>query len=237
MQTATWSRSRWVQVWGALAVLTCLLLATCAGLALGRTQSCARISNCSTRVVAPPPPQSTLGTAPSTGHFAVAVRTPPTSTLTTGRQPGTLIAKPQPAVHLRCAGYQLKDPTPLVFMLQTATPVNITYEITDRLTNTTADAVHFCLAATASFRTLSHRPAATTKLPDGTSGHIGLLPNCPKPLPPAGATTAPCVASVSTVPDSRSTTKVDVIMKVRVPTRTKGTTQATTASADPWGGG
>lgn len=221
--------ARTVRAAAALTVSTALLLAATGGLALGRTKACARISNCTTRAVATPPPQSTLGgPAPSTGSFLVAVATPPTSTATTGRMAGTLIAAPQPRVHITCPGYRLRDPTPLVFELNTATPVTITYEITERLTNTTVGGVRFCLAASAPFRTASGRPARAAKLPDGTNGHIGLLPGCPKPLPPAGVASAPCVESVSSVPDANSTTQVDVILKVRVPTRTKG---------DPWGAG
>jgi len=233
MQTATRPRSSRVRASAALTALTCLVLAGGAGLASARTRSCARISNCATHVVVTPPPEAVLGGTPSSvGSFGVVVKLAPTSTLATRGQPGRLIATAAPSAQVTCPGYQLKDPVPLVFQLKTVTPVHITYEITDRLTNTTIDAVHFCLAASFPFKTMSGRPARAAKLPDGTRGHIGLLPDCPKPLPPAGAATAPCVESVSSVPDSHSTTNIDVLLRVRVPTQTKGG-----QSADPWGGG
>lgn len=221
-------RSRTARTSAVVALLACLTLATTAGLALARTKSCAKInSNCATTVKAIPPPKSTIGAPPPpVGQVAISVKTAPTSALADRRQPGRLIAAPQPGQRIACLGYQPKDPTPVTFQLKTATPVNIVYAITDRITNTTADGVHFCLAANFGFRTASGRPARAAKLPDGTPGHIGLLPPCPKPLPPPGATRAPCVESITTVPDENSVTKVDVLVKARVPTRTKG---------DPWG--
>lgn len=235
MQRSRGPRSRTAPALTAMTALTCLLLAATADLAFGRTKACSQIRKCATRAVASPPPQTTLGPpSSSTGRFTVAVATAPTASATVGTQRGTLIAKPQPATSIDCPGYRLKDPTPLLFQLRTATPVRITYEITDRLTNARIDEVHFCLAQTAGFKTASGSPARRAKLPDGTLGHIGLLPSCPKPLPPAGVASAPCVESVSSVPDSHSTTHVDVILKVRVPTRTKG---GASINGDPWGGG
>lgn len=236
--------SRTARAAAALTALMCLVLATTAGLALARSKSCTKISNCATRVTAVPPPQATLGgPPPATGHFAVAVKTPPTTTATVGQQQGTLIAKPVPTEPIKCPGYQFIDPTPLNFQLKTAAPVKITYEITDRLTNTTPRQVHFCLAASFDFRTLSGHRAPAAKLPDGTRGHIGLLPNCRRPLPPAGAATAPCVESTATIPDSTSKTHVDVILKARVPVVTAGSassqtgqTNPTGPTGDPWGG-
>ncbi|MBV9949170.1 MAG: hypothetical protein JOZ69_20140, partial [Myxococcales bacterium] len=70
------------------------------------------------------------------------------------------------------------------------------------------------------FKTLSGAPAAPTHLPDGTSGHIGLLPGCAK-VPD----TAPCLVSATPTPDPNSTTGIDVLARVRVPATTK---------ADPW---
>jgi hypothetical protein len=212
----------------AVALLSCLALVSTGGLALARTKSCAKIStNCATTVMAVPPPRSTLGPPAPVSHLLVSVKTAPTSALTARRQSGQLIAAPQPRQRIACRGYQLRDPTPVMFQLKTVTPVNIVYAITDRITNTTAPGVHFCLAADFAFKTLSGRPAPAAKLPDGTMGHVGLLPLCPRPLPPPGATAAPCVQGITTVNDANSKTGVDVIVRVRVPTRTKG---------DPWGG-
>jgi hypothetical protein len=211
----------------AVALSTCLALAWNAGFAMARIRSCAQISGCATTVRALPPPESTLGAPPPpVGQIAIAVNTAPTSTLTERRQAGKLIAVQQPRQRISCAGYRPRDPTPVSFQLKTATPVNIVYAITDRITNTTPAGVRFCLAANFAFRTASGRQAPAARLPDGTRGHVGLLPPCARPLPPPGAATAPCVESISTVPDANSATKVDVVVKARVPTRTKG---------DPWG--
>jgi hypothetical protein len=42
------------------------------------------------------------------------------------------------------------------------------------------------------------------------------------------------VEQITTIKDANSTTGVDVILKVRVPTRTKG---GASVAGDPWGGG
>jgi hypothetical protein len=164
----------------------------------------------------------------------VAVATPPTATLRTRHQPGRLLANSERGRRIRCGGYRPKAPTTFEFQLLTATPASITYVITDKITNITAQGVHFCLAASFAFRTLAGARAPAARLPDGTRGHVGLLPPCPTPLPPAGVATAPCIERVTTVKDANSTTGVDVILKVRVPTRTKG---GGSAAGDPWGAG
>lgn len=228
MRMATRRGTRGVRITTALTALTCMVFAASAGLALGRTKSCAQISNCATAVAVIPPPTATLGGKPApASQYGVSVRTAPAQALGTRRQSGRLVAAARFGRHIRCPGYKLKAPNTVQFQLLTATPVNIVYAITDRITNTTAQGIHFCLAANFAFKTLSGSPARAAKLPDGTSGHIGLLPLCRRPLPPPGATTAPCVQQITTVKDTQSSTGVDVIMRVRVPTRTKG---------DPWGG-
>jgi hypothetical protein len=215
----------------ALAGLTVLLLVATAGLALAaaRTKSCAQISNCATVVSFSPPPTATLGgpVTPSS-RFGVSVTTPPTSALGNTSQSGKLVANALSGRRIRCKGYQLRAPATFVFKLLTATPVHITYEITDKITDTTAQGIQFCLAANFAFKTAAGTRAPATRLPDGTRGHVGLLPMCTRPLPPAGVATAPCLEQITTIKDSSSSTGVDVILKVRVPTRTKG---------DPWGGG
>ena len=113
-----------------------------------------------------------------------------------------------------------------MFKLLTATPRRITYVIVDRITNTTANGIQFCMAANFAFKTASGAPAAATVVPDGTHGHIGLLPRCAHPTLPPGLSGRPCVASISSVKDKNSSTGVDVILRVRVPTQTSG---------DPWG--
>ena len=168
---------------------------------------------------APPP-------APSS-RFGITVATAPTATLGTQSQSGQLIANVDLGRGIRCRGYKPRDSTIFVFKLLTATPTRITYAIVDRITNTTAKGIRFCLAATFPFRTASGAPAPSTILPDGTQGHVGLLPRCAHPALPVGLTGRPCVARITTVKDKNSTTGVDVILRVRVPTLTAG---------DPWGG-
>ena len=117
---------------------------------------------------------------------AKAVTTPPTLTLTTGSQPGKLVTNALLGRRIRCNGYVPRAPATFAFKLLTATPVSITYDITDTITNTTAQGIGFCLAANFRFKTASGTPAPATRLPDGTRGHVGLLPMCNLPLPPAG---------------------------------------------------
>jgi hypothetical protein len=228
MGTATRRGARAIRITVALGALTCLVLATSAGPALGRTKSCTQISTCATVVTAIPPPTATLRGMPApASRYGVAVKTAPTQTLATRRQPGKLVAATEFGRHITCPGYKVRAPNTIQFQLLTRTPANITYAITDRITNTTAQGIRFCLAANFAFKTLSGRQARPARMPDGTRGHVGLLPPCPRPLAPAGATTAPCVEQTTTVKDAQSSTGVDVIVRVRVPTRTKG---------DPWGG-
>jgi hypothetical protein len=105
--------------------------------------------------------------------------------------------------------------------------MKITYEIVDRITNTNANGIQFCLAANFAFKTASGDPAPAAQMPDGTMGHLGLLPHCLHPTLPAGVATAPCIEHIGTVQDSSSNTGVDVVLRVRVPAQTGG---------DPWGG-
>jgi hypothetical protein len=120
------------------------------------------------------------------------------------------------------------------------TKLYITYEITQRITNTRPRGIHYCLGADFGFKTLSGRPAPARRLPDGTRGHVGLLPPCPTPLPPPGLTKAPCLEPVTTVKDSSSRTGVDVILKARIPTLVSAATvrgARDSVASDPWGGG
>jgi hypothetical protein len=220
-----------VRASAALTASTVLVLTATAGLALAaaHTKSCPQISNCATVVSSTPPPTATLGGAiPPASRFGVSVRTPPTSTATGGSQSGKLVTNALFGRRIRCNGYQLRAPATFAFKLLTSTPAHITYEITDKLTNTTAQGIQFCLAANFAFKTASGAAAPAHRLPDGTQGHIGLLPRCPRPLPPAGVASSPCVEQITTTKDSSSSTGVDVTLRVRVPTTTKG---------DPWGAG
>jgi hypothetical protein len=181
-------------------------------------------------VSSPVPIESAPGApAPITSQFGIAVKTAPTATLLKRNQPGMLVDKIDAGRQVTCPGYTKRDKVTFSFQLLTATPVKISYLITDRITNTTANGVEFCLAASFRFKTLSGQPAAPTVLPDGTRGHVGLLPMCVNPNLPPGAATAPCVQSITTVSDASSSTGVDVVVTARVPVVTKG-------GGDPWGG-
>jgi len=226
MRPARRSGSRAVRAAATLTASAIALFGATAGFAVAavHTKSCTHIDRCATTVSPPaPPPTAIHGQAPpSAAHFGLAVNTPPTSTVKTSQQSGNLITNPQLGRNITCGGYHLKAASTLEFMLQTAAPTDITYEVTETITNTSAQGLHFCLAANFAFRTLSGHPAPSHHLPDGTLGHVGLLPMCPRPLPPAGVASAPCVEEIKTVSDA------DVMIKARIPARTKG---------DPWGAG
>jgi hypothetical protein len=194
------------------------------------TKSCAHIDRCATTVSPPAPPPTAIHGQPATptSRYELTVRTPPFASPTTSQQKGNLITNAQLGRKISCRGYHLRAPSTFQFMLQTATPADITYDITEKITNTTSQGIHFCLAANFAFRTMSGGQARSAVLPDKTRGHVGLLPRCRRPLPPPGAAPAPCIAEITTTKDSASSTGVDVTIRVRVPTRTKG---------DPWGGG
>jgi len=244
----------------ALAALTmsaCLVVLAAAPLAQaslpGGSKTCVHINGCSASVNSPPL-AATGGPAAPASRTAVAVATAPRSTAQARHTSGTLITNADGARRIRCGGYRFKGPTTLQFQLQ-ATPsasstspatgvfrvkLYITYEITERITNTTADGIQFCLGADFAFKTLSGRMAPARRLPDGTRGHVGLLPPCPTPLPPPGVTKRPCAEPVTTVKNANSTTGVDVILKARVPTLVAVATvrgSGDSGSGDPWGGG
>jgi len=212
------------------AAIACLATAAGAGPALGavRTRTCSSIASCSTSLASPLRVTSTLGGGPPTSsRVDVAVKPAPTATVGARNQSGKLVEKVDVGRGITCRGYANRDPSTFEFQLLTATPLRITYVIVDRIKNTTANGIGFCLATTSAFRTASGRSAAPTRLPDGTRGHVGLLPMCPNPASAPGAAPVPCIALVRTVTDPRSSTGVDVILRVRVPTQTTG---------DPWGG-
>lgn len=202
----------------------CLVLAIAPG-ALGAIQkkACKRIHGCTIKPV-PPVGLPFTGPPQPMSQYAVTVTTAPTSTAGTGAKPGTLVTNQLFGQPITCKGYTQRSATTLAFKLLTKTPLNINYIVTDTVRNTTAQGIQFCLAAPFAFRTRSGQPAAKTRLPDGTPGFVGLLPLCVNT--PA---TAPCVFPPGTIPDATgSSTGVDVVLKARVPTRTKG--------GDPWAG-
>ena len=196
------------------------------------SKTCVQINGCNAIVSTPPrvtapSPGALAPPPPPSSRFGITVAAAPTATAGTQSQSGQLIGKVDSGRGISCRGYRTRDATTFVFKLLTATPLTITYGIVDRITNTTAHGIQFCLAANFAFKTASGRPAATTVLPDGTRGHVGLLPRCVNPTLPPGVSGRPCVARITSVKNKNSTTGVDVILRVRVPTETNG---------DPWGG-
>lgn len=150
------------------------------------TKTCVHVNGCSTAVSTPPrftsPAPGGLAPAPvPSSRFGITVATAPTVTLGTQNESGELIEKVDAGRGIGCRGYRPRDSTTFVFKLLTANPLRVTYAIVDRITNTTARGIQFCLAANFAFRTASGRPAARTLLPDGKRGHVGLLPRCVNP--------------------------------------------------------
>ena len=246
-------RSAWASA--TLALSACLALgSTTLAEAASHTKTCAHINGCSASVSSPPL-LATGGLPVPASHLSVSVATAPTSAAKARRTKGTLMAGAEPQLGIRCGGYRFKSPTTFQFQLHatassstsTTFPggvfgiqVFIVYGVTERITNTTADGANFCLGVDFPFKTLSGRPAPARRLPDGTRGHVGLLPPCPQPLPPASRTTQPCLEPVTTVKDPNSSTGGDVILKARVPVEVAaGTTRGAgdSGSGDPWGAG
>jgi hypothetical protein len=245
-------RDRIIRAAATLTVTACLALLTTATLAQaslpGASKSCVHINGCSGS--ASSPPTAFTGGQPATSsHLTVAVATASKSTAKARHASGTLITNAG-AGRIRCGGYRFKAPTTFQFQLQATTSATsasvariklyITYEITERITNAPAAGIQFCLGADFAFKTLSGRPAPARRLPDGTRGHVGLLPPCPVPLPPPGATKAPCLEPVTTVKNQNSTTGVDVILRARVPTLVGVASVrggGDLGGGDPWGGG
>lgn len=240
-----------------LALSACLLLGATATLAHAapNAKTCAHINGCSAGVNSIPIP-ATGGPAIPASHLRVAVATAPRSAATARHTTGRLMTQADLGRGIRCGGYQPKVATTFQFQLHatgstsstgTSSPggvfrseLFIVYEITERITNATADGAQFCLGADFGFKTLSGRPAPARRLPDGTQGHVGLLPPCPQPLPLPGKTTKPCLEPVTTVNDPISSTGVDVILNARIPVEVAAATvrgSGDPGTGDPWGAG
>ena len=125
---------------------------------------------------------------------------------------------------LTCNGYYRRDSSWFEFMLVSKNPLAITYDIDDTISNTTPKGIHFCLGAHYEFSTYSGKPARHTKLPDGSSGYVGLLPACTTTT----SASQPCVVSIKTAKNRKSSTGINTILIVQVPA---------TAGSDPWAGG
>lgn len=140
----------------------------------------------------------------------------PTSTLTVNAPPNaggnTLTISVDEGTQLTCGAYGSQDPNWYAFTASSTGEKTVTYQVVpSSAEHRVLAGFQFCLGAPYEFTTRSGVPAAPGTLPDGSSGYIGLLPNCP--VSPA----APCIASRTSVPDSGSPTGFDAILKVRFP--------------------
>ena len=199
----------------------------------GTSKTCGGGSLCATALTSTPPPVGGAGPgapppppAPASTFRVIAKSASParqritggskmTETLNTGRR-------------LICQGYHRRDASWFEFMLRTKRSMHINYLITDSIVNTTTSRIHFCLGAPYEFRTFSGKPARLATLPDGTKGFTGLLPPCLALTPSKTGKPQPCIVSVGLVDNPKSSTKVNAVLRLRIPATTKG--------GDPWGG-
>lgn len=135
---------------------------------------------------------------------------------------GTLSSSVNVGRVLACQGYNEQDPNWFEFVMSSANrSKTIVYTIKmPTLTGTpttTVNDTEACFGAPSVFTTKSGMPAAAGTLPDGTSGFIGLLPNCPA--------SGPCVVSRQSVPDPSNGVGFDVVLTINIPEALAG---------DPW---
>jgi hypothetical protein len=118
---------------------------------------------------------------------------------------------------LTCGGYHPADFTAVQFWLGGTKRADITYRVTDTVTNANAGKLQFCLGVTFPFTTLSGKPAKAVMLPNGLSGFAGLVPPCPAVPNPK----QPCLVSKTQAPAPNSK---NAVLKLLIP-----------AIGDPWG--
>ncbi len=129
---------------------------------------------------------------------------------------GTLTESVDTGSRLECPGYRAQDPNWFGFF-ETAT--NREKILTYTLKNTSRDSSQFCFGAPYEFKTNGGGHARKHKLPDGTTGFVGLLPLC------RVTHRGPCIASRRQVADASSTTGFDTVIQALIPA----------GPGDPWG--
>jgi hypothetical protein len=166
------------------------------------------------------PPNSPCQTTVTTASSVLAIAANPTSG-TSGA--GVLSASLDIGSRLQCQAYTPQDPNWFSFSASSShRTVLLTYAITPAGPETElVGNTKFCLGAASGFTTISGTPAPAGRLPNGSSGFIGLLPSCH--AVPGG----PCVDSRRTKPDAASPTGFDIVLRVVIPAELAG---------DPWGG-
>lgn len=158
---------------------------------------------------------STCTTTATTPVSALNVTAPAGTT-------GTLSITVDAGVALVCPGYTAQDTNWYSFLsTSNATGKTLTYTVRPASAGSEiVGATQFCLGAPYDFESRAGAPAPAGTLPDGSSGFIGLLPNCGK------GSAGPCVAKRATTPDSSSPTGFDVVLTLTFPAGLPG---------DPWG--
>jgi hypothetical protein len=134
---------------------------------------------------------------------------------------GTLLGALDVGTRLTCRGYKNRDPNWYESIVSGTTSVPA-YQIQYTLKDSTPSGFHACMGLAYKFTTASGKKARPGKLPNGKPGFIGLLPPC---LP---TTIGPCVLSITSSQDPKSTTGVDTNVVLRIPPSAPG---------DPWMGG
>lgn len=213
-----------------------------------KAKTCGQTASCTTSLSSKPPPApvtspggggggGTVGgggggiggspsptPAPTYSVFNVHAQARSTTRLQSGSR---LIEALDKGHKLVCLGYTRKDRRSwFEFMLASKAEIGITYVITDVIHNQAAKGVHFCAGLGYQFTTLSGRPARHAKLPDGTPGWVGLLPNCERDSAGTVTSTGPCVLSVGQSGDSSG--NVSTTLQVQIPAMSR---------QDPWGAG
>jgi hypothetical protein len=132
------------------------------------------------------PQGQTCSTTLSTNISSLQVTANPTANPDTSNA-GTLNEAVDLGSALQCTGYEPFDPNWYTFVSSSINRIKvITYTLFG-----SADGIQVCFGAPYEFTTVTGGDAPTGTLPDGTSGHIGLLPPCP-------VVNNPCVQSVTT---------------------------------------
>ncbi|HEY5316739.1 MAG TPA: hypothetical protein VIJ20_02075 [Solirubrobacteraceae bacterium] len=137
---------------------------------------------------------------------------------------GTLSESDDVGAPLQCGGYTQEDANWWEFDMSSANrSKTIVYTIKQFLLplqgtlNAILELTQVCFGSTSDFITSSGTPAPAGTLPDGTSGFVGLLPNCPS----AG----PCVESRQGPLDLDNNIGFDIVVSIYVPEGLAG---------DPW---
>jgi hypothetical protein len=140
---------------------------------------------------------------------------------------GTLSESVDVGAVLQCPGYAHEDANWWEFSMTSANrskTIVSTIKVPLLPLQGTLEAIlqqfQMCFGATSDFVTSEGVPAPASTLPDGTSGFVGLLPNCPSP--------GPCVISRQTQLDLFNGIGFDIVVTVAIPEGFSG---------DPWARG